>query len=85
VTRLSAARSAKVTGPNFYWAVVWQFLATWSVLWRFIYVTSFSDVNYMAYSVIFCIYCDIVSILGVIMYTSRRNEFVCLRSGVLWR
>jgi hypothetical protein len=40
VTRLPAARSAKVAGPNLYWAVVWQFLATWSVLWQFIYVTS---------------------------------------------
>jgi hypothetical protein len=39
VTRLPAARSAKVTGYNLDWAVVRQFLAKGPVLWQFMHVT----------------------------------------------
>jgi hypothetical protein len=40
VTRLPAARSAKVIGPYFDWAVVWQFLAACPGFWQFMRVTS---------------------------------------------
>jgi hypothetical protein len=40
VTRLPAARSAKVMGRNFNWAVVWQVLATCTGFWQLAHVTS---------------------------------------------
>jgi hypothetical protein len=40
VTRLPAARSAKVMGPTLAWAGVWQFLVTYPGFRQFVHVTS---------------------------------------------